>query len=159
MSKVKIDVGHNDLCSETPDFTFKGVPTPERDTAASAATITIVDGARDHNGSGDVGVLIDGRLPREEDQPGANFCFNAGTEGGRLLIDLGSQVNIERVATYSWHTDTRAPQVYTLYAADGRPQALTTSPARMWIPRRPDGRWSPTWTRAPSPATSAANTA
>jgi thiol-disulfide isomerase/thioredoxin len=127
--EVKIEVGHNDPSHVTPEFTFKGAPSPAKDTAASTATVTIVDGVRDRN-SGDVGVLIDGRLPTEEDQPGANFFFDAGTDGGRLLIDLGGPINIKQVATYSWHTDDRAPQVYTLYAADGTAAGFNAKPAK-----------------------------
>ena len=128
--EVKIDVCHNDLEHVKQEFTFKEVPSPARDTAASSAKITIVDGARDRNGGGDVGVLIDGRLPTEEDQPGANFFFNAGTEGGRLLIDLGSIINIKQVRTYSWHVSDRSPQIYNLYGADGTAAGFNDKPGK-----------------------------
>ncbi len=128
-AEVKVEVGYNDIDHATPAFKFKEVPSPYKDTAASAAKITIVDGARDRNG-GDVGVLIDGRLPANEDEPAANFFFNAGTEGGRLLIDLGGAINIKQVLTYSWHVDTRGPQVYTLYAADGTAAGFNAKPAK-----------------------------
>lgn len=107
-AEVKVEVGNNDLDHATPEFKFKEVPSPAKDTAASAAKISIVNGVRDRNG-GNVSVLTDGRLPTEEDQPGANFFFNAGTEGGRLLIDLGSVINVKQVLTYSWHVDTLRP--------------------------------------------------
>ena len=129
-AEVKVEVGHNDPINVTPEFKFKEVPSPAKDTAASAAKITIVDGTRDRNGSGDVGVLIDGRLPTEEDQPGANFFFNSGTDGGRLVIDLGGLINIKQVNTYSWHTDSRAPQVYNLYAADGTAAGFDDKPGK-----------------------------
>jgi hypothetical protein len=32
--------------------------------------------------------LNDGLLPAEEDAPGDNFFFTAGTAGGRLQLDL-----------------------------------------------------------------------
>ena len=74
-AEVKVEVGHNDLVHATPEFKFKEVPSPAKDTAASAAKISIVDGAKDGNWRGNVSVLTDGRLPTEEDQPGANFFF------------------------------------------------------------------------------------
>ena len=134
-AEVKVEVGNNDLDHATPEFKFKEVPSPAKDTAASAAKISIVDGVRDRNG-GDVSVLTDGRLPTEEDQPGANFFFNAGTEGGRLLIDLGSVINVKQVLTYSWHVDTRAPQVYTLYAADGTAAGFNDKPGKNVDPEK-----------------------
>lgn len=49
----------------------------------------------------------DGKLPSEEDQPAANFFFNAGTEGGRIVVDLGSVIDVKQVNTYSWHPGER----------------------------------------------------
>ena len=72
-AEVKVEVGHNDIVEATPEFKFQEVPSPAKDTAASAAKISIVDGVRDGNGSGSVDVLTNGRLPMEEDQPNANF--------------------------------------------------------------------------------------
>ncbi len=63
--------------------------------------------------------LCDGRLPATDDEPEANFFFAAGTEGGRLAMDLGQVTKVKQVATYSWHAGTRGPQVYKLYVADG----------------------------------------
>ncbi|MBE0536682.1 MAG: DUF1080 domain-containing protein, partial [Phycisphaerae bacterium] len=81
-------------------------------------TFTVVDGRRDRNG-GDVDKLNDGKMPTDADQPGENFFFAAGTGGGRLLADLGAAVEIKQVNTYSWHPNTRGPQVYKLYAGNG----------------------------------------
>jgi thiol-disulfide isomerase/thioredoxin len=128
-AEVKVDVGINDIDHATPAFKFKDVPSPAKDTAATTGKIAIIDGARDRNG-GDVGVLADGRLPANEDDPAANFFFNAGTEGGRLLIDLGSAINIKQVLTYSWHVEARGPQVYTLYGADGTAAGFNDKPGK-----------------------------
>ena len=117
-ASVKVTVGHNDGDHANKEFKFKEVPSPVTVNAATKAKIAIVDGEQDGNGAG-VEALNDGKLPTEEDQPEANFFFNAGTDGGRLVIDLGAAINVKQVNTYSWHTDARAPQVYTLYAADG----------------------------------------
>ncbi len=126
---VKIAVGHNDVDHESAEFKFKEVPAPVKTSAATTAKITIVDGEKDPN-SADVEALNDGKLPSEEDEPASNFFFNAGTEGGRILIDLGKSIPVQEVNTYSWHTDTRAPQVYTLYAADGTAAGFNAKPTK-----------------------------
>src|SRR5688572_17149399 len=97
--------------SETarPGFNFKNVPAPARDDAATAARFIVVDGERDGNGGG-VDKLNDGRLPSEEDRPAENFFFRAGSDGGRLLLDLGKTIGIKQVNTYSWHPGVRGPQ-------------------------------------------------
>jgi hypothetical protein len=128
-AEVKIDVGHNDGDHATAEFKFKEVPSPVKGNAASTAKITIVDGERDPNG-GEVGVLHDGKLPSDQDEPASNFFFNAGTDGGWILIDLGKNISVKQVNTYSWHTDTRAPQVYSLYAADGAATGFNAKPTR-----------------------------
>jgi hypothetical protein len=69
-------------------------------------------------------------LPVDQDEPAANFFFNAGTEGGRLLMDLGAPINIKQVNTYSWHAATRGPQVYSLYAADGTAAGFNAQPSK-----------------------------
>ncbi len=117
-AEIKIVVDHNRNQDATADFRFANVPAPSRSDAATQATFTIVDGRRDRNG-GEVDTLHDGKIPTEEDQPAHNFFFAAGTDGGRLLVDLGGITPIRQVNTYSWHPDTRGPQVYKLYAGDG----------------------------------------
>jgi hypothetical protein len=126
-AEVKIAVGFNDLEHATPEFKFKDVPSPAKTNAATSAKITIIDGEKDRE-SADVEVLNDGKLPTQQDEPAANFFFNAGTEGGRLLIDLGRSIKVKQVNTYSWHTNTRAPQFYTLYAADGAAAGFNAKP-------------------------------
>jgi hypothetical protein len=115
--------------SASAEFKFKSVPSPSQSDAATKAKFTIVDGSRDTNG-GNVDKLHDGKLPTEEDQPSENFFFNAGTDGGRLLIDLGGIIDIKQVNTYSWHPDTRGPQVYKLYASDGKAGSFNSQPKR-----------------------------
>ena len=127
--EVKVAVGHNDDDLATPGFQFKGVPSPARNDAASNAVFTIVDGQRDRAG-GNVDKLHDGKVPAEEDQPSENFYFDAGTKGGRLLVDLGGAIDIKQVNTYSWHPDTRGPQVYTLYASDGTAEGFDAQPKK-----------------------------
>jgi hypothetical protein len=126
-AEIKTTADHNGNESTTLDFKFKNDPQPSRNDAATKATFTIVDGRRDRNG-GNLDKLHDGEIPTEEDQPSENFFFNAGTEGGRILIDLGDVIEIKQVNTYSWHPSTRGPQLYKLYASDGKPDGFNQQP-------------------------------
>ena len=74
--------------------------------------------------------MNDGKVPREADQPSANFFFDAGTDGGRVVCDLGQAIDIQAINTYSWHLSSRAPQVYTVFAADGQAPGFTSQPKR-----------------------------
>src|SRR5881628_3671453 len=103
----------------TASFKFKNVPAPSKNDAATKARFTIVDGEEDNNG-GTLDRLHDGRVPTEDDQPSENFFSQAGTDGGRILVDLGGAIDIEQVNTYSWHPTTRGSQLYQLYASDGQ---------------------------------------
>jgi len=125
-AQVKITIDHNPNATATRAFKFKSVPSPAKDDAAAKAKLLLVEGEADGNGA-DVSALTDGVLPTEEDQPAANFFWNAGTGGGRLQMDLGSLIEIARVNTYSWHPNTRGPQVYRLWASDGA--AVNFNPA------------------------------
>lgn len=116
--EIKILVNHNPSDSATASFKFKEVPAPSKNDAGGNAKFSIIAGERDENG-GDLEKLNDGKTPTEEDEPAENFFFNAGTPGGRLLADLGSVLEVRQVNTYSWHPNTRGPQVYKLYASDG----------------------------------------
>jgi hypothetical protein len=115
---VKVTVDHNSNAAATAAFKFRNIASPVKDDAAARAKFSLIDGELDGNGA-DLSALNDGVLPTEQDEPAKNLFFNAGTGGGRLRIDLGSAVDIAQVNTYSWHPDTRGPQVYRLWASDG----------------------------------------
>jgi hypothetical protein len=117
-AEIKTSINHNPSESATSAFKFKEVPSPSKTDVAKDAKFSIVDGERDENG-GNLEKLNDGKTPTEEDQPEENFFFNAGTPGGRLLLDLGKVTEVRQINTYSWHPTTRGPQVYKLYASDG----------------------------------------
>ena len=119
----------------TPAFKFDTVPAPSKSDAATKAKITLVDGTRDRSG-GDVTVLNDGLVPRADDQPRANFFFAAGSEGGRIVIDLGSAIDVKQVNTYSWHPGARGPQVYKLYGSDGQGAPFSPQPDRGTEPEK-----------------------
>jgi len=126
-AQVKVTVDHNPGPNATPDFKFKNVPSPVKDNAATQAKLKLVVGAKDDNGA-DLSVLTDGLLPTEQDQPAANFFFNAGSDGGRFLMDLGTAIEIAQVNSYSWHPDTRGPQIYALFASDGTTAKFNLEP-------------------------------
>lgn len=115
-------------------FKFPHVPTPLRDDAAAKATFTLLDGTRDPNGA-PLEALHDGALPTTSDQPAANFFFR-GPDGGRLLVDLGSVIDLQQIATYSWHRDVRGPQVYRLYVSDGLAPEFAAQPKLPTDPTR-----------------------
>jgi len=126
-AEIKTVVNHNEADSATAAFKFTEVPPPSKSDAAKSAKFSIVDGERDENG-GELEKLNDGKTPAEEDEPAENFFFNAGTPGGRLLLDLGKVIEVRQVNTYSWHPNTRGPQVYKLYAADGTEADFNAKP-------------------------------
>ena len=128
-AETRIVVERSGPESATAPFQFKKVPSPSQSDAATRARFTLLDGNSDSNG-GALTKLHDGRLPTEEDQPAESFFFNAGTDGGRLLVDLGSVIDIKQVNTYSWHPGPRGPQVYTLYAAAGNADGFDPQPKR-----------------------------
>jgi Peptidase of plants and bacteria len=126
-AEVAVTVGHNENDDATAAFKFKNVPSPSAGNAAMRAKFTIVDGDIDPN-SGGLSKLNDGKLPDAEDQPDENFFFNAGASGGRLEADLGGVIGIRQINTYSWHPNTRGPQVYKLYASDGASKDFNVAP-------------------------------
>jgi hypothetical protein len=126
---VSVVVEHNDNSQATPAFRFKGIPSPLHSRSDGRANFILVDGEPDEN-SGDLHVLNDGELPPAEDEPSENFFFKAGTDGGRLLVDLGADTEIREVDTFSWHPGSRGPQVYTLYAASGAAAGFNARPRR-----------------------------
>jgi hypothetical protein len=132
-AEVQVTVDRN--TEGTPEFKFKNVPPPLQNDAAAKARFTIVDGKSDPNGSR-LRALNNGRLPDEEDQPTQNFFFDAGTDGGRLQIDLGSVIAVRQVNSYSWHAADRAPQVYKLYAADGTVPGFEAAPKKDTDPEK-----------------------
>jgi len=125
--RVVADHHANDFAS--PAFQFATVPLPSQNDAATKAVFTLLDGRRDRNG-GELDALHDGKVPMEEDQPGANFFFSDGVDGGRILVDLGGGVEVKQVNTYSWHPGTRGPQVYVLYAAEGSAEGFDAQPKK-----------------------------
>ena len=126
---ISVICGFNPNSSATRDFKFANVPSPIANDAAANAKLTLIDGELDA-GSADLTALVDGRLPTDEDEPGANVFFNAGSSGGRFRLDLGKPIDIAQINSYSWHPNSRGPQLYKLYAADGSEPQLDLNPKR-----------------------------
>jgi hypothetical protein len=126
-AEINTVLDHNDTESASPGFRFKAAPPPAKNDAATKAAFTLLIGRRDPNG-GTLEKVHDGRVPLDEDQPSENFFFSAGTEGGWLLVDLGAIIKVQQVNTYSWHPNARGPQVYTLYASDGKASDFNSQP-------------------------------
>ena len=129
LGEIKVDVARNEGDLATPAFKFKNVPSPAKTNAATKAKFTIVDGQRDQAGA-EIDVLNDGKLPGEADEPGSNFFFGQNEKGGRIGVDLGGAIEIKQVNTYSWHPDTRGPQIYKLYASDGSASNFDVKPKK-----------------------------
>lgn len=125
-AQISVVTGHRGIGA---DFVFKNVPQPANNDAATAARFTVVDGEGDRNGAG-VDVLHDGLVPSGADEPSKNFFFQAGSDGGRIQVDLGRAISVKQVGSYSWHGGARGPQVYSLYAADGLAAGFKAEPKR-----------------------------
>ncbi len=130
-AEVMIVVDHNTGEAATPQFKFKNVSSPAH--AAAKAKLTLIAGALD-GGSAELSALADGALPTDEDQPARNVFFKAGTWGGRVRIDLGSTTEIVRINTYSWHSDSRAPQLYKVFAGDESKPDFNPAPSNKLDP-------------------------
>ncbi len=128
-AEITVHFQRNDSASATADYRFSDIPQPSRNDAGSQATFALVDGSPDRNG-GDLQKLNDGFLPTEDDEPRENFFFRAGSDGGRLLVDLGRSIEIKQINSYSWHPADRGPQVYRLYASTGAASEFDPQPKR-----------------------------
>ncbi|HEX3584287.1 MAG TPA: hypothetical protein VH087_21155 [Thermoanaerobaculia bacterium] len=120
---LKLVIDHNAGAAATPAFRFEHVASP----AKTAAKVAVVAGTPDR-GSADVSALADGLTPTVEDEPGANLFFAANTWGGRIRFDLGEVKDVTEIRSYSWHPDSRAPQVYYVYGSDGTSPTFDPAP-------------------------------
>ena len=139
-TEVKITIDRNIGPQATRDFKFANVPSPVKDDAAAKSALMLVDGEIDGNGA-DLGALTDGLLPNYEDQPESNFFFYVGTPGGRFRMDLGATIEIAQVNSYSWHPNSRGPQVYALYASDGADPKFNPAPKGNIDPTTAGWKW------------------
>jgi hypothetical protein len=97
---------------------FQRIAPPAWDDAAVDARISLVDGQL-HEQSGQGSVLVDGKLPPNQDAPSDNFFFAAKSIEGRVLFDFERALPIKQINTYSWHVHARSPQLYRVYGSTG----------------------------------------
>jgi hypothetical protein len=126
-AQPKIVIERNTGAAATAKFEFKNIPSPARNDAAAKAEVTIVDAAPDPNAA-DINALTDGLVPDSEDQPRRNFFLAAGSGGGRLRMDFGKVIEIAQVNSYSWHSNSRGPQIYRLWASAGGDPNFNAAP-------------------------------
>jgi hypothetical protein len=124
---IKVTVDRNVGEAATYLFKFAHVPSPVADDAGAGADLLLITGRLDP-GCGGLARLTDGRVPMEQDAPESNLCFDEGTWGGRIRMDLHSAIEIAQVNSYSWHYGDRGPQVYVMYASDGTAPNFNPAP-------------------------------
>jgi len=112
----QVSIERNSSTKASSKFAFELIPSPSKSDAGNLASIRVVSGSLDANAAS-ILALIDGELPKVGDEPGANF-FLASNLPGRILFDFGKAIQPQQICSYSWHSDSRAPQVYDLYVAD-----------------------------------------
>jgi hypothetical protein len=118
---AKVEIGTS---REDNSFATKTTAPPATNDAAAGATFKVIAGSPDPNG-GSLAVLNDGKIPSNDDEPEANFFF-AGD--GRILVDLGKTIDVASLASYSWHSGSRAGQYYEVFAADGSANDFKAEP-------------------------------
>jgi hypothetical protein len=126
---VTILTERNDNKQATPEFKFRTIPPVSKDDIGGRALFSAIEGERDTS-SGDLDKLSDGALPKKIWDMGSHFFFRTGSSGGAILMDLGAVTDLQQVNTYSWHSSTRGPQVYQLFAHDGQGDGFNSRPAK-----------------------------
>jgi hypothetical protein len=117
LAETIVKVDHQSTRQATSAFNFPNIASPVQGDAGTRGAWSIVSGTADP-ASASLQKLNDGFVPRIADQPSENFFFAPATEGGRLLLDLKSPVDIKQIRSYSWHVRERAAQVYALFGSD-----------------------------------------
>lgn len=130
---VVIVVDRNLGAAATHRFDFARVPSPSPENAATHARIDLIAGRIDRASPG-LTAINDGVLPAVEDDPSANLFFAAGTWGGRFRIDFNAVVPVAQIDTYSWHSDSRAAQLYKVYGSDGTAPHFNAAPGNKTDP-------------------------
>lgn len=128
-AEVQILTERNDNKQAKPEFKFRTIPVVNKDDIGTRALYTILEGERDPS-SGDLDKLTDGTLPKRVWDMGSHFFFKTGSPGGAILVDLNAVADLQQIHTYSWHSSTRGPQLYQLYAHDGSGSGFNSRPAK-----------------------------
>lgn len=112
--EVEVTVEVRPGAEAQPAFKFDNLPAPSDTDAGNLARVTLLGGNQDRNGQ-PAQALVNGQLANSSDDP--RNCFFFQGEGGRVMLDLGREIDIQQVNSYSWHPNERSAQVYTLWAA------------------------------------------
>ncbi|MDG2401441.1 MAG: hypothetical protein P8M04_12805 [Akkermansiaceae bacterium] len=103
-------------------FVFDTIPSNSSTDFANGKTFTVLDGSS-HDVSGTIDHLTDGLGQTNGDSccgPDSESFF-AGPTGAednlRIQLDLEVNVPIAEINSYSWHNNSRAPQIYNVYGA------------------------------------------
>lgn len=126
---ARVTFDHNSNSNVNREFKFKNIAAPSASDAATKAKLTLIDGDLE-DGSAELAALVDGCLPRNEDEPGANVFFGAGSSGGRFRMDFTTPIEIAGINSYSWHPNSRGPQLYKVYGANGSESGFNPNPKR-----------------------------
>lgn len=127
-AEAPVQIGRAESDEADPNFQVLKSALPVRGDAAEQAVISVI-GDPDPN-SGGTRALTDGQLPARADHPRANFFFRAGSQSGRVQLDLGSVKPVREVRTFSWHPGERGPQVYALYGSSGQDSSFAAKPEK-----------------------------
>jgi hypothetical protein len=126
---ARVTFEHNPNNIASREFKFRKIASPSKDDAAANSKLTLIDGDLDGS-SGSLATLVDGRVPQDEDEPGGNIFFRAGSTGGRFRMDFSTSIDIAQINSYSWHPNSRGPQLYKVYGADGSEPNVNLDPKR-----------------------------
>lgn len=114
-------------------WNFSTIPTFSSSDYLNGALPSYRDGNLHVAAPGD-GVLTNGLTQTNSGDIPASFWFadsgGGGTvNNGRIVFDLGSIQTITSVNTFSWHSDSRAPQNFVLYGATGNEAGFDPTPS------------------------------
>lgn len=91
-------------------FNFATVPSNSSSDTANGLVFTVLAGVV-NGGAANASRLTNGVAQTTNDQPASTFFFNDNNRG-RIQVDLGQNLSITQINTYSWHNGSRTPQVY-----------------------------------------------
>ncbi len=156
-SGLGVEPGHTPVMiriepgDESPQFNFPTLPPPsatdEADLSIGRSKVRLISsgpkGRKNfpHQKSGKPDRLIDGVGQISNDKPEESLYFSDGANGN-IMLDLGREIPVSRVHTYSWHLNKdypdmrrRAVQRYTLWGSpEAKPEAMPSiEQANGWI--------------------------
>src|ERR1044072_3455978 len=129
LTDARVIFERNPNSTASREFKFKNIASPVKEDAAANAKLKLIDGDLDP-GSAELAALAAGPFPQDDDEPGSNVYFRAGSSGGRFRMDFSTPIEIAEVNSYSWHPNSRGPQLYKLYAPTRSDPKFNADPKR-----------------------------